>query len=115
MRLIVTPAKTPGTFDAALATGEIIVRGTKTPLADGARKLLDRGYNPSMPLTMRHAGSVFDSFQPEPIAKWAKTAYSETDRGLAKGVWRPFPLHAGGQKSGSAPEDDNAPPEGGSL
>ncbi len=102
MRLIVTAAKTPGTFDAALETGEVIVRATRTPLADGARKLLERGYNPSMPLTMRHAGKSYESFEPEPIAAWARITNTETERQpLTKQVWRPNPVYAWRGKSGS--------------
>ncbi len=110
MRLIVTEAS-PGKFNAALETGEIIVRSTKTPLADGARKLLERGYNPSTPLTMRHAGSTFDSFKPEPIAAWARTTYTDPDGGpLRKRLWMPNLVVREGQKSGSEEEGGTSGP-----
>ena len=71
IRLVVAP-KSAGRFTARLeSTGEVIVEGTRQPLVDGARALLARGFDPATPLTMRHEGKGYDSFQPLPIGKWA--------------------------------------------
>jgi len=72
IRLLVAPeADSPGRFTARLeSTGETIVASTRQPLADGARVLLARGFDPATPLTMRMEGKAYDSFQPLPIGQW---------------------------------------------
>jgi len=102
-RLIVTPQK-PGKFTACLeSTGEIIAAGTAQPLVDGARELLARGYDPSMPLAMRHQGSAHDSFRPAPISEWAIWTFEEGDRGLRKRRWMPRQWVEEGPKGGISP------------
>jgi len=39
----------------------VIVRGSRQPLFDGARKLLDRGYSPDATLVLRHQGAPHDA------------------------------------------------------
>ncbi len=107
IRLIVTPA-TLGKFTASL-DGQPIVTGSRQPLADAARELVARGYDPVTALTMRHEGSAFDSFDPLPIGEWAKWTFEDGERGLRKRLWMPFPGGAGGQKLGSEP---SSAPEG---
>ena len=104
IRLVVAP-ESAGKFTARLeGTGEVIVTGTRQPLVDGARALLARGFDPATPMTMRHEGKAYDSFQPLPIGQWAGWTYEERDRdGLRCVRWMPRALHAGGQKSGSEP------------
>ena len=110
IRLVVAPSSARR-FTARLeSTGEVVVSGTRQPLVDGARELLARGFDPGTPLTMRHEGKHYDSFQPLPIGKWAGWTYEERDRGgLRCVIWRPQPsrVHPDptlrGQKSGSAP------------
>jgi hypothetical protein len=104
MRMVVTP-ETAGRFTARLeSTGELIVERTRHPLVDGARELLARGLDPATPLTVRHEGKSYDSFQPLPIGKWAGWTYEERDRdGLRCVRWMPRAIHAEGQKSGSEP------------
>jgi hypothetical protein len=120
-RLIVIPeadAEKGGRFTARLeSTGEVIVTSTRQPLVDGARAMLAQGFDPSTPLTMRHEGKAYDSFQPLPIGKWAGWTYEERDRdGLRCVRWIPRALHAGGQKSGSEPSVvPNPHPEANSL
>lgn len=97
IRLLVTP-DAPGKFTATL-DGQSVVTGSRQPLADGARELIQRGYDPVTPLTMRHAGSAFDAFEPFPIEGWAALTFEDGSRGLRKRVWTPFPGGAGGQKS----------------
>ena len=108
IRLVVTPEadlQKAGRFTARLeSTGELIVAGTRQPLADGARVLLARGFDPGTPLTMRHVGSAQDSFQPLPIGQWAGWTYEESEtKSLRRVRWMPFPTAAGTQKSGSEP------------
>jgi hypothetical protein len=120
-RLLITPeadAQKGGRFVGRLeSTGELIVAGSRQPLVDGARELLARGFDPPTPLTMRHEGKAYDSFQPLPIGKWAGWTYEERDRdGLRCVRWIPRALHAGGQKSGSEPSEvPNPHPKANSL
>jgi hypothetical protein len=103
-RLIVIPLESkPGRFSGRLeSTGEVIVGSTKQPLADGARELLARGFDPAAPFTMRHERSAHDSFQPLPIGRWAGWTYEEGERTtLRQAPWMPFPAGAGTQKSTS--------------
>ena len=104
IRLLVAP-DSAGRFTAGLeSTGEVIVASTRQPLVDGARELLARGFDPSTPLTMRHEGKHYDSFQPLPIGKWAGWTYEESGtKPLRRVRWMPFPTAAGTQKSGSEP------------
>jgi hypothetical protein len=110
IRLIVTP-EAAGRFTARLeSTGEVIVTSTRQPLVDGARVLLAQGFDPRTPLTMRHEGKAYDSFQSMPIGHWAKWTYKEREKGgMAVERWMPFAVPRSGQKSGSeplvAPED----------
>jgi hypothetical protein len=103
-RLIVKalPSK-PGRFSGRLeSTSEIIVINSKQPLADGARELLARGFDPAAPLTMRHDSSSHDSFAPLPIGKWAKLTYEERDNGgLTRARWMPRATPEEAQKSTS--------------
>jgi hypothetical protein len=103
-RLIVTPlASKPGRFSGRLeSTGGVIVTNSKQPLADGARELLCRGFDPAAPLTMRHETSAHDSLQPLPIGRWAGWTYEEGEtKPLRRVRWMPFPTAAGTQKSTS--------------
>jgi hypothetical protein len=104
IRLVVVPGSA-GTFTARReGTEEVVVTGTRQPLVDGARALLARGFDPATPLTMRHEGKAYDSFQPLPMGEWAKWTYAESEeRALRRVNWMPFPAPRSGQKSGSAP------------
>jgi hypothetical protein len=104
IRLVVTP-ESAGRFTARLERADgILVSGTRQPLVDGARELLARGFDPTTPLTMRHKGKGYDSFQPLPIGHWAKWTYKERERdGLTVERWMPFAAPRSGQKSGSEP------------
>ena len=104
IRMVVTP-EAAGRFTARLeSTGEVIVASTRQPLVDGARALLAQGFDPGTPLTMRHEGKAYDSFQPWPIGHWAKWTYKEREKGgLTVERWMPFAAPRSGQKSGSEP------------
>jgi hypothetical protein len=108
IRLVVTPETDPekaGRFAARLeSTGEVVVASTRQPLADGARELLARGFDPATPLTMRHEGKAYDSFQPLPIGQWAGWTYTEGENTPLRCVrWMPRPAVGEGQKSGAEP------------
>jgi hypothetical protein len=104
IRLVVAP-ETAGRFIARLErTGELIVASSRQPLVDGARALLAQGFDPGKPITMRHEGKAYDSFEPLPIGQWAKWTYKERERGgLSVERWMPFAVPRSGQKSGSEP------------
>jgi hypothetical protein len=104
IRLVVAP-EAAGRFTARLeSTGELLVTSTRQPLVDGARVLLAQGFDPGTPLTMRMECKSYDSFQPMPIAEWAKWTYKEREKGcLAVERWMPFAAPRSGQKSGSEP------------
>jgi hypothetical protein len=108
IRAVVAPEpdpEKPGRSVARLeSTGEVIVASTRQPLVDGARELLAGGFDPATPLTMRHEGKAYDSFQPLPIGKWAKWTYKEGEKdALRRTAWMPLPTDRGWQKSGSEP------------
>jgi hypothetical protein len=111
LRLIASPdRKRLGAFSAYLETGDALVAGSRQPVVDGARELLARGFDPNTPLTMRHEGKAYDSFQPMPIGHWAKWTYKEREKGgMAVERWMPFAVPRSGQKSGSEP---SVAPEG---
>ena len=91
IRLILTPAPKPGYFIARLETGEFVCQSDK-PLADGARELIKRGFDPLSLITMRPEGNAHDSFVPHPIGEWAKWTYSESShKGLRRERYRPRP------------------------
>jgi hypothetical protein len=112
LRLILTPEPTvrvdpptssgrPVRFIATL-DGDFVVLSHQ-PLVDGARELLARGFDPATPLTMRHAGKAYDSFEPLPIGDWAKVTYSESTKGdLRLRRWMPRPADREGKKLGLA-------------
>lgn len=89
--IIVEPSKRAGYFAAHLADrGDVIVRSSRQPFLDATRRLIDLGYDPSMVLIMRHAGSDIDSLR-VPIGVAAKLSVKE-GRGKPRFVkWEPFP------------------------
>lgn len=54
-------------WDALTEAGELLVKATEFPLHDGAYVLARRGIPGDTLVTMRHAGSSFDSFLPMPL------------------------------------------------
>jgi hypothetical protein len=122
--LLVTPEADPqkaGRFTGRPeSTGEVIVANTRQPLVDGARELLARGFDPGTPLTMRHEGKTYDSFQPLPIGQWAKWSYAEGEKTpLQRQRWKPreMPIAAcpEEQKSGLGPLAGAHLPAGGEI
>lgn len=90
IRLTLTPAETPGKFIARL-DGEFVCQSHQ-PIVDGARELLKRGFDPSLAMTARHDGKAFDSFAAHSVGAWAEITYSEGERGIRPGRWRPNPV-----------------------
>ncbi len=96
IRLILTPAKTPGKFIARLEDNDPRMPETvcisDQPMVDGARELLKQGFDPSALATLRHEGKSFDSFVPRTLEAWSQDSYSEADRqGLRLRKWQPGP------------------------
>jgi hypothetical protein len=110
-RLIVVPEADPqkaGRFTVRLeSTCEVIVGNTRQPLADSARALLDRGFDPAGLLTMRMRDRPYDSFEPAPVGELSQWTYREGEKqALQRRRWMPFAASAGGQKSGIEPASD---------
>jgi hypothetical protein len=63
--IIVAPiASSPGRFMAKLANeGDVLVRSSRTPFLDAARRLLELGYPVDAVLVMRHARSAVESLR----------------------------------------------------
>ena len=80
-----------GRFCARLADGgRVIVRSSRQPFLDAARRLIDLGYDPTTLLVMRHAGSDTDCLIAQ-IGAAAKLRVKE-DRGRPRFVpWEPIP------------------------
>ena len=80
-----------GLFSGALATGEIIVRRSRTPFLDAARTLLNRGYEPTAILQMINNGTP--SLR-GPIGQAIKlTVREKTSDGKPRFTpWKPFPM-----------------------
>ena len=66
-------------FDV-FAEGEGLILRTSKPLHDGARRLLDLGYDPDELMTVRVEGRDYDSFKPIKIGEAAKWTVSESER-----------------------------------
>ena len=80
-----------GRFSARLADGgQVIVRSSRQPFLDAARRLIDLGYEPTTVLVMRHAGSDIDCLTAQ-IGAAAKLRVKEPDRGRLQFVeWEPI-------------------------
>jgi hypothetical protein len=64
LTLVVTPCPSSANkFEARLEGQKQILCISKQPFLDGARALLEQGYDPGLILMMRHAGSDFDSLR----------------------------------------------------
>lgn len=96
-------------FIATLEGGEAVIVVSHQPLVDGARALIDRGYDPAELLTMRQHDRPHDSFKALPISQWAKWTYSEEVKGLRQRAWIPFAVGAGGRGIDSRIGDGETP------
>ncbi len=83
-----TNRRLPGRFDAL--SDRLLVHGTKTPFLDGARALLNLGFDPNATVVMKHAGYGTECLRAR-IGVAAKLTVKEPDRGyLHFALWRPF-------------------------
>jgi hypothetical protein len=79
--------------------GEDLVVDSHQPFLDGARELLQRGYDPETILVMRHAGSKTDSLRGK-IGEAAKWTVTEPDRGKIQfRKWAPPNFKGGSELS----------------
>jgi hypothetical protein len=77
----------PGKFDALLGD-RLLVDGTRQPFLDGARSLLELGFDPDAMVLMRHQGSTVDSLRAK-IAIAAALTVDEAGTPRFK-RWKPF-------------------------
>lgn len=95
-----------GVFSAYL-DDEFIVR-SKTPILDGARKLLKRGFSGRRLMTARAAGRSYNSIEPRRISVLAGLRIAEPDKGPLQVLkWEPSspsrpPLKTHGGHEGEA-------------
>jgi hypothetical protein len=119
--IVVSPASTPGRFEARL-DGELLC-AARTPLLSAARVLLDRGASPTDTITMRHAGSHTVAMR-STVGVAAKLTVDETS-GNGTPRFRPYdapqmsnqppPAAVSGSEAIDIPADDNAHPEASRL
>ena len=90
MMITVRPtARSSGCFDAHLVDGFDLVRASRKPFVDAARRLIELGHDPTTVLVMRHAGSDTDCLTAQ-IGAAAKLTVKE-DRGRPRLVpWEPI-------------------------
>ena len=72
------PNKVTGKFEARLEDGRMLVRASRTPFFDSARRLLDEGVDPGTILIMRHKGSTVDALRAT-VGAAAKLTVAERD------------------------------------
>jgi len=117
--ITVTPAPGPlgrrGYFDANLGDGRVLVRASRQPFVDAARRLVDLGYDPATVLVMRHPESDTDCLTAQ-IGVAAKLRVKEDRNGPRFVLWEPFPRRVGAwarEKAegigGSAPDQSDEP------
>jgi hypothetical protein len=88
--LIVVEPVGRGRFSARLADGgRAIVRLSRQPFLDAARRLFDLGYDPTTLLVMRHLGSDTDCLTAQ-IGAAAKLRVKEDRRGPRFVQWEPI-------------------------
>jgi hypothetical protein len=97
LTLVVSPTLgRPGRFDGVIGD-RLLVSATRQPLLDGARVLLELGFDPRQLIAMRHADAGFDALRGT-IAAAAAVTVEERLNGPAFRPWRetpPRPLVAG--------------------
>jgi hypothetical protein len=94
IRLILEPQPYPhrGQYIACLEDGTELVRNSRTPLYDGVRALLKRGYPADTLLTIRHAGTPSDAWVPTTLAELARWSIEDGDRtALRRRKYKPRP------------------------
>jgi hypothetical protein len=93
--IAVKPASKSGYFSVSLAS-KTIIKSSRIPLLDAARRLLDLGFPPNATLVMRHAGSEIDALR-APLAGAAQLSVAEGNRASPHfQCWKAFPRSAVG-------------------
>jgi hypothetical protein len=93
--IAVKPASKPGYFSVSLAT-KTIIKSSRIPFLDAARRLLDLGFPLNATLVMRHAGSEIDALR-APLAGAAQLSVAEGNRASPHfQCWKAFPRSAVG-------------------
>ena len=77
-------------FEATLPDGTVLCRSSNPTMA-AARALIALGHDPDMLMTSRHAGQDHDTWTPAPIAAFAHWTVGETDSGMKRTKWHPYP------------------------
>ena len=79
--IVVSSTKLAGHFQAKLQdTEEVLVKNSRQPFLDGARVLVEKGYDPNALLVMKHLGSDIVALR-APLGKAAKLAVEEGPHG----------------------------------
>jgi hypothetical protein len=79
--IVVSPTKSAGHFQAKLQhTDEVLVQNSRQPFLDAARVLVERGYDPTALLLMKHLGSDIVALK-SALAKAAKLGVEEGPNG----------------------------------
>jgi hypothetical protein len=90
--ITVTPTAGPqgrrGYFDAGVSDGRVLVRKSRQPFVDAARRLKDQGYDAAAVLVVRQAGSDTDSLTAQ-IGVAAKLRVREDRNGPRFVPWEP--------------------------
>lgn len=91
--IIVAPtARRAGHFEARLDGGCLLVRASRQPFLDAARKLIDLGLDPAAMMTMRRVGSQIDCLTAS-IGVAAKLTVDEHN-GTRFAKWKALPRSA---------------------
>jgi hypothetical protein len=79
--IVVSSTKSAGHFQARLQhSNEVLVKNSRQPFLDGARLLVERGYDPSALLVMKHLGSDIVALR-APLGKASKLTVEEGPHG----------------------------------
>jgi hypothetical protein len=79
--IVVSPTESAGYFQAKLqGTDEVLVQKSRQPFLDAARVLVEKGYDPSVLLVMKHLGRDIIALR-APLGKAAKLTVEEGPHG----------------------------------
>jgi hypothetical protein len=106
IEIVIHKTGTPGRL-ASVVKGEVVVKSTRQPFYDGARALLDRGFDPDTVICARWHGSPITAMQTT-VGEAAKWSVSDSDsRGLRRQRWMPYEdAHSRGAVEASAADDE---------
>jgi hypothetical protein len=87
--IIAAPARLPGLFAVTMESGPLLCAGSRQPLFDAARVLLDRGHDPAGFVVLRRAGSDVDCLRARVGAAAKLTVTEEANRPPRFRRWQP--------------------------